>query len=180
MLYLHFFHSSGSPDIDDALFIVFSSWHVIDTMMIITGGIMRMQRPDGPSICETATECWVSVHQWCQHRTILGLNRSDPSSSSDWKGLSVIWNTLEFWFWVNMYFFAEKYLPCELSPPLGWVATVERLIAPLSPFTPSRLQEIPNLTGNIWINILLSDQTWCKGITGSAVLFDILHKVGAI
>ena len=89
MLYLHFFHSSGSPDIDDALFIVFSSWHVIDTMMIITR-IMRMQRPDGPSICETATECWVSAHQWCQHRTILGLNGLDPSSSSDWKGLSVM------------------------------------------------------------------------------------------
>ena len=28
-----------------------------------------------------------------------------------------LWNTLEFWFWVNMYFFAEKYLPCDRSPP---------------------------------------------------------------
>ena len=160
MLYLHFCSLQWQPRKDDAL--VFSSWLVIDTMMIITGGIMRIQRPDGPSICETATECWVSAHQWCQHRTILGLNRSDPSISSDWKGLSVIWNTLEFWFWVNMYFFAEKYLPCELSPPLGWVATVERLIAALSPSLLPALQEILNGQGRNICNVQYL--CWCIAV----------------
>ena len=73
-----------------------------------------------------------------------------------------LWNTLEFWFWVNMYFFAEKYLPCELSPPLGWVATVERLIAALSPSLLPALQEILNGQGCNICNCAIFMLMYCR------------------
>ena len=111
---------------------------------------MRMQRPDGPSICETATECWVSAHQ-----VVPTPDNPGPQpfgSSSDWKGLSVMKHP-GILVLGKYYFFAEKYLPCELSPPLGWVATVERLIAALSPSLLPALQEILNGQGRNICNV---------------------------
>ena len=61
-----------------------------------------------------------------------------------------------------MYFFAEKYLPCELSPPLGWVATVERLIAALSPSLLPALQEILNGQGCNICNCAIFMLMYCR------------------